>query len=364
MKFVDLDAQRQRIRRGVDDAIAKVLNHGRYILGPEVLELEAALAKFSGASNCVSVANGTDALQIVQMFLGISAGDEVIVPGFTYVATAETVLGLGATPIYVDVSDTDYNLCAEKLVESISPRTKAIIPVSMFGQCADFSGINEIAERFNVPVIEDAAQSFGARQSGLRSTNLSKFACTSFFPSKPLGCYGDGGAIFAQDENDAAIIRQIARHGQDRRYHHIRLGVNSRLDTLQAAIVLQKLQILDKEIEERQMVAEKYNAYFSECPDVKIPIVQNSNTSAWAQYSIRVPNRGRVIDVLDSKEIPYAIHYPMPVYKQPAMQVADLHLDVCESVSKSIISLPMHPYLSDEEILTVSTCVMDAVNSG
>ena len=231
IEFIDLKAQQARIKEQIDAGIQKVLAHGQYILGPEVAELEERLAAFTGSKYCITCANGTDALQIAQMALGIGPGDEVITPGFTYIATAETVALLGAKPVYVDIDPLTYNLDPALLDAAITPRTKAIIPVSLYGQCADMDAINEIAAKHGIPVIEDAAQSFGATYKGRRSCNLSTIACTSFFPSKPLGCYGDGGAIFTNDDELAKVMRQTARHGQYRRYHHIRVGVNSRLDT-------------------------------------------------------------------------------------------------------------------------------------
>ena len=243
IEFIDLKSQQLRIKDKIDAGIQRVLSHGQYILGPEVSELEEKLAAFVGAKYCISCANGTDALQIAQMAFGIGPGDEVITPGFTYIATAETVALLGAKPVYVDVNPRTYNLDPQLLEAAITSRTKAIIPVSLYGQCADFDAINAIAAKYGIPVIEDAAQSFGATYKGKRSGNLTTVACTSFFPSKPLGCYGDGGAIFTNDAELAKVMRQIARHGQDRRYHHIRVGINSRLDTLQAAILLPKLEI-------------------------------------------------------------------------------------------------------------------------
>lgn len=258
IEFTDLHAQQMRIKSEIDAGIARVLQHGRYILGPEVAELEEKLADYVQAKYCISCANGTDALQIALMALGVGPGDEVITPGFTYVATAETVAVLGAKPVYVDVAPLTYNLDPALLEAAITPRTKAIIPVSMYGQCADFDTINAIASKHGLAVIEDAAQSFGATYKGRYSCNLTTIACTSFFPSKPLGGYGDGGAIFTNDEGLATVMRQIARHGQDRRYHHIRIGINSRLDTLQAAILLPKLAILSEELEMRQRVAQRY----------------------------------------------------------------------------------------------------------
>ena len=352
IKFIDLKAQQSRIKAEIDAGIQRVLAHGQYILGPEVAELEEKLTAYVGAKYCITCANGTDALQIVQMAFGIGPGDEVITPGFTYIATAETVAVLGATPVYVDVNPKTYNLDVEKLEAAITPRTKAIIPVSLYGQCADFDAINAIAAKYNLPVIEDAAQSFGATYKGRKSCNLSTVACTSFFPSKPLGCYGDGGAIFTNDEELAKVIRQIARHGQDRRYHHIRIGVNSRLDTLQAAILLPKLEILDDEIQARQRVAETYTQLLNEVGILTTPFVESYNTSAWAQYTIQIDNRSEVQEKLKQAGIPTAVHYPIPLNKQPAV-ASEAVLPVGDLISEKVMSLPMHPYLLHSEIAEI-----------
>ena len=346
MQFIDLAAQQTRIKDQIDTNIQNVLAHGQYILGPEVTALEDKLAEFTGARHCITCANGTDALQIAQMALGIGPGDEVITPGFTYIATAETVALLGAKPVYVDVCPRTYNMDPYKLEAAITPRTKAIIPVSLYGQCADFDTINAIAERHGIAVIEDAAQSFGASYKGTRSCNLSTIACTSFFPSKPLGCYGDGGAIFTNDDELAKVMRQIARHGQDKRYHHVRVGINSRLDTLQAAILLPKLEIFAEEIELRNQVAAHYTRMFNEAGINTTPIVEAHNISAWAQYTIRVKNREALQNKLKEAGIPTAVHYPIPLNKQPAVADAQVKLPVGDEVSNQVISLPMHPYLS------------------
>ena len=348
IEFIDLKAQQARLKEKIEAGIQNVLAHGQYILGPEVSELEEKLAAYVGAKYCITCANGTDALQIVQMAFGIGSGDEVITPGFTYIATAETVAVLGATPVYVDVNPKTYNLDVEKLEAAITPRTKAIIPVSLYGQCADFDAINTIAAKYNLPVIEDAAQSFGATYKGRKSCNLSTVACTSFFPSKPLGCYGDGGAIFTNDAELAKVIRQIARHGQDRRYHHVRIGVNSRLDTLQAAILLPKLEILDDEMQARQRVAETYNKLFNEAGILTTPFIEAHNHSAWAQYTIQVDNRDDVQEHLKTQGIPTAVHYPIPLNKQPAVADESAVLPVGDAVAERVMSLPMHPYLTIE----------------
>ena len=348
IEFIDLKAQQSRIKAEIDAGIQRVLAHGQYILGPEVEELEEKLATYVGAKYCITCANGTDALQIAQMAFGIGPGDEVITPGFTYIATAETVAILGATPVYVDVNPQTYNLDVEKLEAAITPRTKAIIPVSLYGQCADFDAINVIAAKYNLPVIEDAAQSFGATYKNRKSCNLSTVACTSFFPSKPLGCYGDGGAIFTNDEELAKVIRQIARHGQDRRYHHIRVGVNSRLDTIQAAILLPKLAILDDEMQACQRVADAYTKLFNEAGILTTPFIEEHNQSAWAQYTIQVENRSEVQVKLKEQGIPTAVHYPIPLNKQPAVADVNAVLPVGDVVAERVMSLPMHPYLTIE----------------
>ena len=360
MQFIDLAAQQARIKPQLDANIQKVLSHGQYILGPEVAELEDKLAAYCGAKHCISVANGTDALQIALMALGVGAGDEVITPGFTYIATAETVALLGAKPVYVDIVEQTYNLDPAKLEAAITPRTKAIVPVSLYGQCADFDVINAIAARHNLPVIEDAAQSFGASYKGRKSGSLTTVSCTSFFPSKPLGCYGDGGAVFTDDDNLAAVIRQIARHGQDRRYHHIRVGVNSRLDTLQAAILLPKLAILEEEIGLRGRVAAVYAQELDKA-GIAAPFVESHNISAYAQYTVRVKNRDAVQTALKAAGIPTAVHYPIPLNKQPAV-ASDAVLPVGDLVAEEVISLPMHPYMTEEQVRQVVGALAQALS--
>lgn len=349
MKFIDLSVQQTRIKDKIESGIQNVLEHGQYILGPEVAELEKKLVEYTGAKHCITVANGTDALQIAQMAIGIGLGDEVITPGFTYIATAETVALLGAKPVYVDVCPKTYNLDPTKLEAAITTKTKAIIPVSLYGQCADFDAINAIAYKYGIPVIEDAAQSFGASYKGKKSCNLSSIACTSFFPTKPLGCYGDGGAIFTNDDELALVMRQIARHGQDRRYHHIRVGVNSRLDTLQAAILLPKLDILSEEIDFRNQVANMYTRLLNDLGVFTTPFVEEHNTSSWAQYTIRVKNREDVQKKLQEAGIPTAVHYPIPLNKQPAVADSHIQLPIGDEIAEDVISLPMHPYLLEQE---------------
>lgn len=342
--FIDLAAQQDRLRDRIEAGIAGVLAHGQYILGPEVAELEEKLAAYSGAAYCISCANGTDALQIALMALGVGPGDEVITPGFSYIATAEAALVLGAKVVYVDIDAVSFNLDPALLEAAITPRTRAIIPVSLYGQPADFDLINAIADRHGLPVIEDAAQSFGGLYKGRRSCNLSTVACTSFFPSKPLGCYGDGGAIFTSDPELAKTIRQIARHGQEKRYHHVRVGVNSRLDTLQAAILLPKLEILDTETTARQQVAERYAAML-ELVEVATPQIAQHSASAWAQYTVRVKDRPSVQTTLQQAQIPTAVHYPLPLNRQPAVADPMAQLPVGDRAAEEVISLPMHAYM-------------------
>ena len=350
MHFIDLALQQNRIKDKIDARIQSVLKHGQYILGPEVLELEEKLATHSGTQYCITCANGTDALQIALMALGIGPGDEVIMPGFSFIATAEAVAILGASPVYVDVCSNTYNLDPALIEAAISKNTKAILPVSLFGQCADFDAINEIANKYSLHVIEDAAQSYGASYKGKKSCNLTTLACTSFFPSKPLGCYGDGGAVFTNDEELAKAIRQIARHGQDRHYHHIRLGVNSRLDSIQAAILLTKMEIFPEEILLRNQIASNYSCLLKKAGVQTIPYVDAEKISTWAQYTIRVRNREIVQRELKSKGIPTSVHYPIPLNRQPSVANTQSLLTVSNEISNSVISLPMHPYISNEDI--------------
>ena len=353
MEFIDLKSQYLRLKTEIDAGIQGVLDHGQYILGPEVAKLEEKLAEYTGAKYCITVANGTDALQIAQMALGIGPGDEVITPGFTYIATAETVALLGAKPVYVDIDPRTYNINPALLEAAITPLTKAIVPVSLFGQCADFDAINSIAAKYNIPVIEDAAQSFGATYKGHKSCNLSTIACTSFFPTKPLGCYGDGGAIFTNDDELAKVMRQISRHGQDRRYHHIRVGVNSRLDTIQAAILLPKLAILDEEIDMKHQLANRYTELLNKAGVISTPFIEEHNQSAWAQFTIQILNREAVQGKLKAAGIPTAVHYPIPLNKQPAVADDSTQLPMGDQVAERVMSLPMSSDLdpSDLEII-------------
>ena len=358
MEFIDLKSQYQQLKSEIDAGIQRVLDHGQYILGPEVAELEERLAAYTGSKYCITVANGTDALQIAQMALGIGSGDEVITPGFTYIATAETVALLGAKPVYVDVDRATYNLDPKLLEASITEKTKAIIPVSLFGQCADFDEINAIALKRGIPVIEDAAQSFGATYKGRKSCNLSTISCTSFFPSKPLGCYGDGGAIFTNDDELAKVMRQIARHGQEKKYHHIRIGINSRLDTLQAAILLAKLPVLDDEINARNVIANFYLENLRNS-DVVAPFIASGNESAWAQYTLDINKRDFWRQKLEKAGIPTAIYYPLPLNKQPAVANYEVSLTNGDYLAEHVLSLPCSPSLTPDQLALIAETLQD-----
>lgn len=367
MQFIDLATQQSRIKSQIDAAIQRVLAHGQYILGPEVAELEEKLAEYTGAKYCIACANGTDALQIALMALGVGPGDEIITPAFTYIATAEAAAVLGAKPVYVDIEPDTFNIDVTLLEAAITPRTKAIIPVSLFGQCAEMNTINSIADRHGLPVIEDAAQSFGACYKGKKSCNLSTIATTSFFPAKPLGCYGDGGAMFTNDEALAKSMRQIARHGQSKRYFHEVVGINSRLDTLQAAILLEKVKILDDEIDARQRVAGLYTRLILEAEDVssdesriKVPTIREGNVSAWAQYTLRVPVRDEVQARLKKNGIPTTVYYPVPLNKQVAVADYGVHMTQSELAAQTVLSLPMHPYMEPGQQQRIVGVLLDS----
>lgn len=372
MQFIDLKAQQQQrlpdgrsLREAVDARIAALLNHGQYILGPEVAELEQRLAAYVGVEHCIAVASGTDALLIALMALGVGAGDEVITTPFSFIATAETIALLGAVPVYADIDPHTFNLDPGKTELAITPRTKAIIPVSLYGQPANFPAINGIAEQHGLPVIEDGAQSFGAQQHGRRSCNLSTIGTTSFFPSKPLGGYGDGGACFTNDAELAGLMRRISRHGQSRRYFHTEVGVNGRIDTLQAAILLAKLELFDDEVASRQRIGERYGKCFQEAGITATPCLDPGNTSVYAQYTIEVQNRAAVQEALKVSGIPTAVHYPTLLCQQPALQGCGSRCSsacatpLAQRASERVMSLPMHPYLSEHE----QDQVVDAVTA-
>jgi UDP-2-acetamido-2-deoxy-ribo-hexuluronate aminotransferase len=356
MEFIDLKAQYQGIKSSIDRRIQTVLDHGQYIMGPEIEQLEAGLALRTGARHCIACASGTDALLLAMMALGIGRGDEVVTSPFTFFATAEIIALLGAAPIFVDIDPHTYNLDANALRGAITPRTRAILPVSLYGQCPDMDAIAAIAG--NIPVIEDAAQSFGATYKGRQSCNLSLMACTSFFPSKPLGCYGDGGACFTSDGELAAKMRMLRNHGQDRRYHHPMIGVNARMDSLQAAILLAKLDVFADEVARRSAIGARYTRLLRD--SVKTPQVATGNTSVYAQYTIEVQQRERFQQEMKSLGIPTTVHYPEALHLQPAFAYLggrEGDFPAAEAAAQRVISLPMHAYLQEEDIQRVADAV-------
>lgn len=362
MQFIDLAAQQrqrlpdgQTIREAVDSRIAAVLNHGRYILGPEVEELETTLAAYVGVDHCIAVASGTDALLVALMALGVQAGDEVITTPFSFISTSETIALLGAMPVYVDIDPVTYNLDPGKLEAAISSRTKAIIPVSLYGQPADFPAINAIADCHGLPVIEDGAQSFGSEQQGRRSSGLSTIGTTSFFPSKPFGGYGDGGACFTDDPELAHSMRRVSRHGQAKRYFHTDIGVNGRIDTLQAAILLGKWPNFAKEVEARGRIGAAYSRKLQVAGVTTTPQLAAGNTSVYAQFTVQVEQRAEVQAALKDQGIPTAVHYPTLLCQQPALRCehslcsGGCHTPIAQAASERVMSLPMHPWLSEAD---------------
>ena len=358
MEFIDLKAQYHASRALIDQRIHAVLDHGQYIMGPEVAELESRLAALTGARHCVTVSSGTEAMVIALMALGIKAGDEVITTTFSFIATAEAIVLVGATPVFVDIEAATGNLDPRLLAERITPRTRAIMPVSLYGQPADMQAINALAEPYGIAVIEDAAQSFGATYHGRPSCNLSTIGCTSFFPSKPLGCYGDGGALFTNDDALAQAAREIRVHGQSRRYVHTRLGVGGRMDTLQCAIVLAKLDRFSWEVEQRQRAAAVYDEMLQ--PHLPVLACRPDRTSVYAQYTVLVDDRERVRSALDAAGIPTAVHYPQPIHRQPAYVhlAAGGRYPVSEALAARVLSLPMGPYLSAADAQHVATTLL------
>jgi UDP-2-acetamido-2-deoxy-ribo-hexuluronate aminotransferase len=356
IEFVDLKTQQRKILPELERRMKAVLNHGKYIMGPEIQELEEKLAAYVGVKHCIAVASGTDALLISLMALGVGADDEVVTTPFTFISTGETIALLGAKPVFVDIDDRTYNLDPSLLEAAITPKTRALLPVSLFGQCADFDAINAVAGKYGIPVVEDACQSFGATYRGRKSCALSSIGCTSFFPSKPLGCYGDGGACFTDDEELATKMRWIRVHGQDRRYHHPVLGINGRMDTLQAAVLLAKMEIFSDEMETRARIAGRYDELLGDA--VQTPYIEAHNTSVYAQYTVQVDQRGAVQNKLQENGIPTAVHYPVPLHLQPVFSGLNLppgSFPVAESVAKRVLSLPMHPYLTDTELVKITS---------
>ncbi len=362
INFIDLSRQRASrnklglsLKNIIDKNIQTVMDHGQYILGPEVKKLESKLSKFIGTKNCIGVSSGTDALLLALMSLGINENDEIITTSFSFFATAEVICLLKAKPIFVDINPFTYNIDYDKIEEKINSRTKAIIAVSLYGQPANFSKINEIASKYSIPVIEDAAQSFGAEHHGVKSCNLSTIGVTSFFPSKPLGCYGDGGACFTNDKDLADRIRKISLHGQEKRYNHTHIGINGRLDTLQAAILLAKLDFYPSEIKNRGKLGLYYEKKLNEINIKHTPFIEKENNSVYAQFTIQINNRNDFQKELKDEGIPTAIHYPKILPMQPIILNSD-DKDVTTDnkqafiASKRVISLPFHPWLKESEI--------------
>jgi len=368
VQFIDLAAQQRRLRQEIDAAVARVLDHGRYIMGPEVAELEAALADFVGEGDVVSCASGTDALVMALLVRSVGPGDAVFVPSFTFAATAEAVALLGATPVFVDIDAVTYDLCPDSLEAAVADlpaglRPAGVIPVDLFGLPADYSAIGEVCERHGLWMIADAAQSFGASVEDVRVGCFAPLTTTSFFPAKPLGCYGDGGAVVAQDPEDAAVLRSVRVHGSGSdKYDNVRLGINGRLDTLQAAILLPKLAIFADELDRRAEVARRYDDGLRDL--VVTPVVPDGVRSAWAQYTVRIPDRDRVAEALAAAGIPTAIYYPLPLHRQQAYRhhpVGAGGMAVSDVAATEVLSLPMHPYLGSDDQGAVIDALRTAV---
>lgn len=360
MHFIDLAAQQDRLRTGIEKRIAAVLAHGSYIMGPEVKELEAALAEFCGAAHCVSCANGTDALELALIALGVGPGDAVLVPSFTFAATAEVVPGTGAVPVFVDVDLATYNMCPNSLSRAIEHardlglRPAVIIPVDLFGLPADYPEVSRIAEAASAVVIGDSAQGFGGSIKGQMTGTFGKITTTSFFPAKPLGCYGDGGALFTDDADLAVLLDSLRVHGKGaEKYDNVRIGRNSRLDTLQAAVLLEKLAVYGEEIEARNRIARRYTADLS--TKFATPVIPEGYRSIWAQYTLRTDTpaaRDNAMSALKAAGIPSAIYYPRPLNKQTAYREFPCDpngLPNSELAAQTVFSLPMHPYLSEAD---------------
>lgn len=350
MQFIDLKKQYKLIETNILKSIQTVLEHGQYIMGPEVAQLEKQLAEFLGVRHAIVNSSGTDALLMSLLALDIGPGDEVITSPFSFFASAEVIVLCQAKPVFVDIDPLTYNIDPTKIAAAITAKTKAIMPVSLYGQCADLARINQIAKQHGLPVIEDAAQSFGATYKGIYSCALSTIGCTSFFPSKPLGGYGDSGACFTDDDIIAEKLLEIRIHGQHSRYSHSRIGINGRMDTLQAAILLEKMKLFPEEIVMRQRVAQRYEELLSSY--VVTPKIMPENKSIYAQYTIEVPNRDSFQKQMQALGIPTAVHYPIAMHQQEALgylgyKVGDF--PYAERASKHVVSLPMHPYLSIEE---------------
>lgn len=363
MQFIDLQTQYQRYRPEIDERMKRVMEHGRFIMGPEIAEVEAALAEYVGVKHCLTAASGTDSLEIALRALDIGPGDEVITVPFTWISTAEVVGLVGATPVFVDIEPESYNINLDLIEAAITPKTKAIMPVSLFGQMPDYDRINEIAARHGLPVIEDAAQSFGATRNGRRSCGVTTIGSTSFFPAKPFGCYGDGGALFTSDDELADKMRAIRTHGGLERHSHPLLGMNGRFDTLQAAILLAKLPHFEWEVEQRGRIGARYSELLHDCCEV--PKVMPGNTHVYAQYTIRVPDRDAVGARLKAAGIPTAVYYPKCLHEQPVFASGASRivgeLTESERAAREVLSLPVHPFLGEADQDRIVGALKDAL---
>ena len=364
MEFTDLKAQYRALKKSVDARIQRVLDHAQFIMGPEVRELEEKLEAYTGARHCVTVASGTEALLISMMALGIRLGDEVITSPFTFIATAEMIVLLGAKPVFVDVEEDTANIDARKIETAITPKTRAIMPVSLYGQPSDMDEINTLAAKHGLPVIEDAAQSFGATYKGRKSCNLSTIGCTSFFPSKPLGCYGDGGAIFTNDAELAKAMREVRVHGQSGRYNHTRIGVGGRMDSLQCAVILAKLERFEWELQRRAVLGPAYDRLLAPLAPAVRPIrVKSDRTSVYGQYTIRASQRERIQEELKRRRIPSAVHYPLSLHQQPAYAKdhACQSFPNSERLAREVLSLPMSADLQADDQKTIISSIGEAL---
>jgi UDP-2-acetamido-2-deoxy-ribo-hexuluronate aminotransferase len=364
MQFIDLKKQYKLIESDILQSIQTVLNHGQYIMGPEITTLEKQLADFVGVRHAIVNSSGTDALLMALLALDIGPGDEVITSPFSFFATAEVIALCQATPVFVDIDPKTYNIDPDKIEAAITAKTKAIMPVSLYGQCADMTKINALAKKHKLAVIEDAAQSFGATHHGHYSCGLSTVGCTSFFPSKPLGGYGDSGACFTDDDQIAQKLIEIRIHGQNARYSHRRIGINGRMDTIQAAILIEKMKLFPNEIKLRHTVAEHYSQLLDGI--VRTPIIQDENTSVYAQYTIEVANREKFQTKLQKLGVPTAVHYPIAMHQQEALAYLGYQkgdFPYAEKASQSVVSLPMHPYMTLEDQQLVVTVVKESLEA-
>ncbi len=354
--FANLDKAFKAHEEEFKNATSEVMSSARYILGKETEEFENNLQEFVGSDYALGCSSGTDALLLALMALGIRPGDEIITTPFTFIATAETIAFVGAKPVFVDIKEDTYNIDFSLIEEAITEKTKAIMPVSLYGQMADMDEINQIANKYGLAVIEDAAQSFGALYKEKRSCNVSTIGCTSFFPAKPLGCFGDGGAVFTKSEEIYEKMKAMRVHGQVKRYTHKYIGMGGRLDNLQAAILNIKLKYYDKDMERRQVVAEKYTNFLEK--HISTPIVKDNRTSVWAQYTVKVKNRNQVQKSLKDLGIPTAVHYPIPMHLQECFYYLghrEGDFPISEKCASEVMSLPMNPYLSNQETEYITT---------